>query len=227
MPHLRGHQGVGYNVSRRARSTDTGCLVSTAGSADQRFITSRSHSIEVLVAEGTCSRRGLTALTAPPQPWRPRRDLDGFRPSRAGPLPADAVLGSLGFWVDPWLRLLPLGRHSLSGGAIPLGSTGLVDDDAGLVGELGPVGSTGLIAGGVEDPVGDGDLVAGTVGLLAPSSPSWAAAVVSVAGGLDVERVVAPHRPACRCLRCGPDPGGEVFGRVVSEGGDSGWAGEV
>jgi hypothetical protein len=83
-------------------------------------------------------------------------------------------------------RVLPWACRRLSGGAVPLGSTRLVEDCAGLLGEFGPFGRAGPVAAGLKHPVSEGDLVAGPVGLWVPSGPGRAAAVVSVGGGFDV-----------------------------------------
>ncbi len=107
-----------------------------------------------------------------------------------------------------------------SGGTVPFGSNHLVEHGAGLLGELGPLGGPRALAAGLEHPVGDGDLTAAQVGLGAPSRPGRESAVVPVKFGLDVEGVVAPHGPACRCARRGSDPPVKMIGRVVGEGGD-------
>jgi hypothetical protein len=92
------------------------------------------------------------------------------------------------------LRVEPSGREgfwassgcALCGGLYALDSTDLVDDAASLFGEVGPFGRGGPVVAGLEDPVGDGDLASGPVGLRAPAVPGWAAAVVSVEERFDV-----------------------------------------
>jgi hypothetical protein len=103
----------------------------------------------------------------------------------------------------------------------------MVEDRAGLLGELSPFAWPGAVAAGLEHPVGEGDLAAGQVGLRAPSGPGRYGAVVAVEGGFDVEGVVAPHGPAGECGRHRPDPDDQVIGRVVGEGGDPVGAGAV
>jgi hypothetical protein len=84
-----------------------------------------------------------------------------------------------------------------------------------------PIRSARALAAGLENPVGDGDLVAGQVGLGAPPCPGRYGAVVAVERRFDVEGMVAPHGAACGYARHRPDPGDQVVARVVGEGGDS------
>ena len=136
-----------------------------------------------------------------------------------GPLQASARLASFGRWIDPG-GPMRWAWHAACG-AVPFGSTHLVEDGGSLLGQPGPFSGLGPITTRFKHAVGDCDLVAGPVGLRAPSAPGRAAAAVSVEGGFDVERVVAPYGPSCGCVRDRADPCDQVFGRVVGERGDS------
>jgi hypothetical protein len=110
--------------------------------------------------------------------------------------------------------------RALCGGAAAPGCAYLVEDGAGLSGELGPFGTRNPVAARPKCPVSDGDLAAGLVGSWAPRRRGRAGALVSVDGGFDVEGVMAPHGPACGRLRRRPDPADHVIRWVVGERGD-------
>jgi hypothetical protein len=118
------------------------------------------------------------------------------------------------------MRLLPLAWFALSSGPAPFGSTHLVEDGGSLLGEFGPFARPRPIDAAFEHTIGDCDLAARPVCLWAPSAPGRAAAAISVEGGFDVERVVAPHGPAGGRVRGRADPSDQMFRRVVGERGD-------
>jgi hypothetical protein len=146
-----------------------------------------------------------------------------------GPLRADSRLGALAGRVNPSgrERLERSSGRTLCGSLVALLSTDPVEDGARAFGEFGPLGRLGPVAAGLEDPVGEHDLVSGAIGLRAPAGPGRAVAVVSVEDGFDVEGVVAPDGPARGRVRHRSDPDDQVLGWVVGEGGDPVGAGAV
>jgi hypothetical protein len=70
---------------------------------------------------------------------------------------------------------------------------GLLADRGGLLGQFGPPGGIGTARLDLQVPVGDLDLSAGPVGLLAPACPGRADAIVAIQGGFYGLGVMAPH----------------------------------
>lgn len=69
----------------------------------------------------------------------------------------------------------------------------LVAEGSGLAGELGPASRVNRVGAGVQQPVGDGDLLPGSSHDRALPPGRRAQAVAAVEDNLDTKRVVAPH----------------------------------
>jgi hypothetical protein len=100
------------------------------------------------------------------------------------PLQAYARLWSFGSWIDPGsLRRLRPSAWPTHCGEVPFDSAHLVENNIGLLGELGPFAGRRAVPDRFEYPVGQGDLVTSPVGLWAPPGPGRYSAVVAVERG--------------------------------------------
>jgi hypothetical protein len=112
-----------------------------------------------------------------------------------------------------------MGSEPLDGQALALGVAELVEGGAGFCGELCPAVDTWLVVAHLEEPVSNCDLVPGPIDVTLAEAGGLT--VVAVEVGFELEGVVAPDGPSCRGSGGRPEPGDEVFGRVVDEPGDS------
>jgi hypothetical protein len=113
-----------------------------------------------------------------------------FRPrlqAQLWPLLSRVAHAPTGLYLLRWCQQ-PVDRR-----ARPHKALRLIAEGSGLAGELGPAGRVSQVGAGVQQPVGNGDLLPGSSHGQAPAGGRQANAVVAVEDSFDAKRVVAPN----------------------------------